>query len=95
MTKEADQMLAELLRTVKLNGSFDPAEIGDGIGLTKMQSEAAARQLSNAGILVIGFDSAAQFSPDYRKAHRPVEPKDAAKKPGRKKAKRTADVAAV
>jgi hypothetical protein len=95
MTKEADQMLAELLRTVKLNGSFDPEEIGDGIGLTKAQSEAAARQLSNAGILVIGFDSAAQFSPDYRKAHRPVEPKVAGKKAGVKRAKRTPDVAAV
>jgi hypothetical protein len=95
MTKEAEQMLAELLKTVKLNGSFDPEEIGNGIGLTKVQSEAAARQLSNAGILVIGFDSAAQFSPDYRKANRPVEPKAAVKKPGRKKAKHTADVAAV
>lgn len=86
-------MLAELLRTVKLNGSFDPAEIGDGIGLTKLQAEAAARQLSNAGVLVIGFDSAAQFSPEYRKANRPAEPKDPAKKAGRKKSKRTADVA--
>jgi hypothetical protein len=93
MTKEAEQMLAELLKTVKLNGSFDPEEIGNGIGLTKAQSEAAARQLSNAGILVIGFDSAAQFSPDYRKANRPAAPKDPAKKPGRKKTKRTADVA--
>ena len=87
MTQDADQFLAEVMKTVKLNGSFDPSEVGEGVGLTKIQSEAAARELSNAGILVIGFDSAAEFSPDFRKSRRPVEPKTPGKKAGRKKAK--------
>lgn len=75
MTKEAEQLLAEVLKTVHLNGSFDPAEVGEEIGLNKFQSESAARELANAGILVLGFDSAAHFSADYRKAHSKPAPK--------------------
>ena len=72
MTKEATQLMAEALRVVKLGGSFSPSEIGARIGLEKMQSESAARSLSNAGVLVLGFDCAAHFSPDFRKANAPV-----------------------
>ena len=82
MTKEANQLMAEALRVVKLNGSFSPAEIGNRIGLEKLQAEAAARSLSNAGVLVLGFDCAAHFSPDFRKAN--------AKLAGPKKSKRPA-----
>jgi hypothetical protein len=78
MTKEASQLMAEALRVVTLNGSFSPSEIGARIGLHKLQAESAARSLSNAGVLVLGFDCAAHFSPDYRKAHMPVA---AAKRP--------------
>jgi len=84
MTREADQLMAEALRTVKLNGTFYPAEVGAQIGLDKGQSELAARALANAGILVLGFDCVAEFSPDYRKAHLPAKA-DA----GRKKKKKT------
>ena len=71
MTKNAEQLLAEALRVAKLSGSFFPETIGGKIGLTKAEAEAAARQLSNAGILVLGFDCSANFSPDYRKMHAP------------------------
>jgi hypothetical protein len=37
-----------------------------------MQAESAARSLSDAGVLVHGFDCAAHFSPDFRKANTPV-----------------------
>jgi hypothetical protein len=72
MTKEAAQLMAEALKVVKLHGSFSPSEIGARIGLHKMQAESAARSLSDAGVLVIGFDCAAHFSPDYRKANATV-----------------------
>jgi hypothetical protein len=74
MNKNAEQLLAEALRVAKLNGSFFPATIGAKIGLTKAESEVAARNLSNAGILVLGFDCSANFSPDYRKMHAPARP---------------------
>ena len=64
-------LMAEALRRVKLDGSFSPAEIGRKIGLNKPQAEMAARALSNAGVLVLGFDSAAHFSPDFKKASKP------------------------
>jgi hypothetical protein len=72
MTKEAAQLMAEALRVVKLSGSFSPSEIGARVGLHKMQAESAARSLSNAGVLVLGFDCAAHFSADFRKANTPV-----------------------
>ena len=68
MTVEAERLMTEALRRVELNDSFCPIEIGHKIGLDRPHSEAAARALSNAGILVLGFDLAARFSPDFRKA---------------------------
>jgi hypothetical protein len=92
MTPEAEQLLAEALRVVGLRGSFDPEELGGKIGLNKGRAEAAARALSNAGVLVLGFDNAAHFSPDYRRAKSPAEPKVKASK--KAKAKDKADDAA-
>ena len=69
MTNEASRLLAEALRTAKLDGSFSPAEVGAKIGLKPPQAEMAARALSNAGVLVLGFDCAAEFTPGFRKAH--------------------------
>jgi hypothetical protein len=74
--------MAEALKRVTVRGSFVPAEVGKRLGLSKPQADMAARALANAGVLVIGFDSAAEFSADYRKA----AAKTAARKPGRKKA---------
>jgi hypothetical protein len=75
MTNEASQLMDEALKRVKLNGSFSPEQIGARIGLSKSQSQVAARTLSNAGVLVLGFDYAAHFSPDFRKAKTPSERK--------------------
>jgi hypothetical protein len=69
MTKEAAELMAEALRVVKLNGTFSPAEIGARIGLHRVQAESAARSLSNAGVLILGFDCAAHFTTDFRKAN--------------------------
>ena len=84
MTKEAERLMAEALRTVKLNGSFYPADVGARVGMDKGQAELAARALANAGILVLGFDCVAEFSPDYRKAHLPAKA-DAGRKKKTKK----------
>ena len=81
MTKEATHLMAEALKRVTVSGSFDPAEVGKRVGLSKHQSQAAARVLSNAGVLVLGFDSAAEFSPDFRKANAKASPR--ARKPSR------------
>ena len=67
MTIEASQLMAEVLKCVKMNGDFMPADIGKRIGLSRAQSDVAARSLSNAGVLVIGFDNSAHYSEDYRK----------------------------
>lgn len=67
MSNEAELLVAEAVKRVGLGGGFSPSEIGAKIGLTKPQAEAAARALSNAGVLVLGFDCAAHFSSDYRK----------------------------
>jgi hypothetical protein len=80
MTKEATQLMQEALKRVSVSGSFSPAEIGAKIGMDKHQAESAARALSNAGVLVLGFDCAAHFSPDFRKANKP-----AVRKPARRK----------
>ena len=69
MTQEASTFLAAALKSATLNGSFTPADVGARIGMDKTRAEAAARWLSNAGVLVLGFDQAAHFSPEYRKAH--------------------------
>jgi hypothetical protein len=81
MTRDAEQLMAAALKAVKVTGSFCPIEVGAKAGLDRWQAEAAARALSNAGILVLGFDSAAHFSPDFRKSRLKLE----AKSGGRKK----------
>ena len=68
MTNEAERMMTEALRRVALSDSFSPVELGHKIGMDRPQSEAAARALSNAGVLVLGFDLAAHFSTDFRKS---------------------------
>src|SRR4051794_37502754 len=68
MNQEAQRLLNEAVRVAGLRGSFDAVELGEGIGLNKGQAETAARALSNAGILSLGFDNAAHFTPEYRKA---------------------------
>ena len=70
MIKEAQELMAEALRRVELHESFSPAEIGKRLGLTQSQSEVAARALSDAGVLVLGFDCAASFTSDFRKARK-------------------------
>lgn len=67
MTTEDRQFIAEALKRVKLDGDFAPAEIGKRIGMSRMQSEVIARSLSDAGVLELGFDFVASFSPEYRK----------------------------
>lgn len=74
MTNEAKRLLEKAMESVGLRGSFDPAELGAKVGLSRQQAESAARDLSNAGVLVLGFDMAAHFTPDYRKAHAPPAP---------------------
>ncbi|HZZ44270.1 MAG TPA: hypothetical protein VFE58_15150 [Tepidisphaeraceae bacterium] len=71
MTTEATTLLAAALKSATLTGSFSPTALGARCGLNELQALAAARYLANAGVLIIGFDSAAHFSPDYRKAHTP------------------------
>ncbi|QOV87421.1 hypothetical protein [Humisphaera borealis] len=75
MTNEAQKLLEQAVKAVGLRGSFDPAEMGHKVGLNRTQAEAAARMLSNAGVLVLGFDLAAHFTPEYRKFRGPVEKK--------------------
>ena len=77
MTTEASQLMQEALKVTKLQGSFSPAEIGARVGLNKTQAEMAARSLSNAGVLSLGFDCAAHFTPDFRKLHAPPKKKPA------------------
>jgi hypothetical protein len=84
MTTEANLLMAEALKRVTVTGSFSPEEVGKKVGLTKPQAEMAARLLSNAGVLVLGFDCSAEFSPDFRK-HRAAADRKAAP---RKKAAR-------
>jgi hypothetical protein len=90
MTKEATDLMAAALRIAKVDGSFSPADVGAKIGLSRGQSELAARALANAGVLVLGFDCAAHFSSDFKKSQR--GDKSAPGKPRRKK-QRTATAA--
>ena len=78
MTKEAERLMAEALKVATISGSFSPEEIGARIGMDKLQAELAARALSNAGVLVIGFDCAAHFSKDFRKSREAAPPASAA-----------------
>jgi hypothetical protein len=68
MTTDASQLLAMALKKVDLRDGFSPAALGAKIGLTRAQAEAAARTLANQGVLVLGFDSAAEFSADFRRS---------------------------
>jgi hypothetical protein len=79
MTNEASTLLAAALKSATLSGSFSPAELGAKVGLNKFQAESAARDLSNAGVLELGFDCAANFSREYRMAHTQVVAKPASK----------------
>jgi len=74
MPPEADTLLTAALKSATLRGSFCPATVGAKVGLDKFRALAAARWLANAGVLVLGFDSSAEFSPEYRKAQSPPEP---------------------
>ena len=91
MSNEAELLVAEAVKRVGLSGGFSPSEIGAKIGLSKPQAEAAARTLSNAGVLVLGFDCAAHFSSDYRKMRAAQDP---ARKRGAIKSKKKAAGAA-
>jgi hypothetical protein len=85
MTTEANQLLELALKKVDLRGGFSPADLGAKLGLSKLQADAAARALANAGVLVIGFDQSAEFSADFRKARTPaaVKPVKSKGRPGR------------
>ena len=80
MNKNAERLIERALKTVKLNSSFSPAAVGARIGLSQGDSELAARALANAGVLVLGFDYDAQFSPEFRKAQVRLRPAVQAKK---------------
>ena len=80
--KEATQLMEAALKRVTVTGSFSPAEIGARVGLDKVQAESAARALSNAGVLVLGFDCAAEFTPGFRKSHA-ASTRKGARKPSR------------
>jgi hypothetical protein len=82
VTTEASTLLAAALKATTLSGSFSPADVGARVGMDKFRAQAAARWLANAGVLELGFDSAAHFTADYRKAHAPPV---AAAKDGRKR----------
>jgi len=75
MTTEANRLMEEALKVAKLDGSFSPAEIGARVGLNKAQAESAARMLSNAGVLSLGFDCSANFTADFRKMRAPAKGK--------------------
>jgi hypothetical protein len=84
MTTDATQLMAEALRVVDLSGSFSPAALGAKVGLPRARAEAAARELSNNGVLVLGFDFAAEFSPDFRKSRARAEERAAKPKRARR-----------
>jgi hypothetical protein len=72
MSPEADRLLTIALKKVGLRDGFSPAELGARVGLSKMQSQLAARALADAGVLVLGFDHSAEFSDDYRRSKSPA-----------------------
>ena len=84
MTTEVTTFLAAAIKTATLKGSFSPREIGRKVGLNPSQSEAVARSLANSGVLTLGFDSAAAFTPEYRKAYLKTHPDAASVKPARR-----------
>lgn len=75
MTPEAQQLFDAALKTIPLSGSFSTAELGARIGLNPIHAQAAARALSNAGILELGFDCSARFTRDYRNSAATAAPK--------------------
>ena len=83
MTTDASDLMAEALKRVDLKGTFSPEEIGAKVGMSKMRAEAAARFLSNQGILVLGFDCAAQFSADFRKSRNKPDEQETGKTAGK------------
>ena len=85
MTADAEQLLTAALKKVDLHGGFQPAELGAKLGMSQPQADAAARVLANAGVLVLGFDRSAEFSPDFRKTRVPAAAKPAKKKPRARK----------
>ena len=74
MTPEATSLLAAAIKSATLAGSFDPVTVGARVGLDKFRAQAAARTLANAGVLELGFDCAANFTAEYRKASAPRTP---------------------
>lgn len=72
MSPEADRLLEIALKKVGLRDGFSPADLGARVGLSKWQSQLAARALADAGVLVLGFDHSAEFSDDYRRARTPA-----------------------
>ena len=90
MTPEADRLLEVVLKKISLQDGFSPAELGARVGLNKLQAEAAARTLANAGVLVMGFDNSAEFSDDFRRARAALRVRPAKKKPGRARKATTA-----
>jgi hypothetical protein len=94
MSPEADRLLEIALKKVALRDGFSPAELGARVGLSKMQSQLAARALADAGVLVLGFDHSAEFSDDYRRSKSPAVAVPPPKKRGRPaKARAKASVA--
>ena len=83
MSPEADRLLAIALKKIALRDGFSPAELGARVGLSKLQSELAARALADAGVLVLGFDHSAEFSDNYRRAKAPAAAVPPPKKKGR------------
>ena len=86
MTKDATDLMAAALRIAKVDGSFSPADVGAKIGLSRGQSELAARALANAGVLVLGFDYAAHFSSDFRKSQRGPKATEGKPRPKKRRA---------
>ncbi|MCE9554893.1 MAG: hypothetical protein K8T91_16180 [Planctomycetes bacterium] len=74
VTEDAKQLMDAAVKAVSLKGSFCPAELGAKIGLDRFKAIAAARWLSNAGVLELGFDNAAYFTREYRTLHTPAAP---------------------
>jgi hypothetical protein len=64
-----------------LEDSFSPADIGRRIGFSKPQSEITARLLADAGVLELGFDCTASFSPEYQEMKAASDPKPRRKRP--------------
>ena len=80
MDEDAQLLMTAALKHVALDDSFSATEIGARVGLNKFRAQAAARTLSNDGVLVLGFDGAAEFSDDFRKSKTKAPPKPTRKR---------------